>query len=523
MQQIDRARGASAAQAVVGGRGKGRRPMVRLAWACAWMAGHAAAGAQAPASPLPPAVHARLAAAGLGDAALSAVVLPVPEAGSGPGQARLSWQAEARRPAASLMKLFTTFAALERLGPAWTWRTPVWLDGDLRRGTLRGDLVIRGVGDPALTAERLWLLLQEVQRRGVRSIGGDIVLDDGGYALPAFDPAHFDGEPLKPYNVPPHALMAALGSVSLRFTPEPGQRWAAVDAWPDLDGVRWPARIPLAAAPGEAVSACGDWQSAVGLDLSAPQLPKLNGRYPAGCGEREWRLAWPDAADHARRLVAATWRGIGGKLAGRVRTAAAHPAGDPSFQFDSPPLAEVVRSINKFSNNTMARQLFLALGRAPAADAAANAQPPATLEAARAAVALHAQERAACGEADLLLDNGSGLSRTEAASAACLSRLLAAAWASPVMPELLASLPIAAVDGTTRRMNGAAGRAHLKTGSLDGVAGIAGYVLGDSGRRWIVVGVVHGPDAGAARPALDALAAWAADDRQAAPAKGSTR
>ncbi|TAL15757.1 MAG: D-alanyl-D-alanine carboxypeptidase/D-alanyl-D-alanine-endopeptidase [Aquabacterium sp.] len=508
MQQIDRAHGAAAPRA-----GKGRRGAA-LAAALA-MVGMAAAGAQAPAS-LPPAVQARLAAAGLGDATLSAVVLPVPDAGAAPVP-RLSWQAEARRPAASLMKLFTTFTALERLGPAWTWRTPVWLDGELRDGELRGDLVVRGSGDPALTAERLWLLLQDVQRHGVRRISGDIVLDDSGYALPAADPSRFDGEPLKPYNVQPHALLAALGSVGVRFSPVPGQRWARVDAWPDLDGVRWPARIPLAAAAGEAVSACGDWQAAVRLDLSAPRRPRLDGRYPVGCGEREWRLAWPDPADHARRLVAATWRGMGGKLGGSVRTATAHPAVDPSFFFDSPPLAEVVRSINKFSNNTMARALFLALGQ-PADAAVAQ---PATLEAARTAVAAHIASRAACGEADLLLDNGSGLSRTEAASAACLARLLAAAWASPVMPELLSSLPIAAVDGTTRRMNGAAGRAHLKTGTLDGVVGIAGYVLGDSGRRWIVVGIVHAPDAGAARPALDALVAWVADDK--GNDKGATR
>jgi D-alanyl-D-alanine carboxypeptidase/D-alanyl-D-alanine-endopeptidase (penicillin-binding protein 4) len=102
-------------------------------------------------------------------------------------------------------------------------------------------------------------------------------------------------------------------------------------------------------------------------------------------------------------------------------------------------------------------------------------------------------------------------------SARLLGQLLQAAWASPVMPELMSSLPVTGIDGTMRRSLSAPGRAHLKTGSLRDVASVAGYVLGNSGRRYVVVGIVNHANAGAGRPALEALVQWAAQDTEAAP------
>jgi serine-type D-Ala-D-Ala carboxypeptidase/endopeptidase (penicillin-binding protein 4) len=93
-----------------------------------------------------------------------------------------------------------------------------------------------------------------------------------------------------------------------------------------------------------------------------------------------------------------------------------------------------------------------------------------------------------------------------------LVRLLQVAWASQMMPELVSSLPISGQDGTLRRSRATPGRAHLKTGSLRDVAGVAGYVLSNSGRRYVLVAVVNHANANAARPAIDALVQWAIDD-----------
>jgi D-alanyl-D-alanine carboxypeptidase/D-alanyl-D-alanine-endopeptidase (penicillin-binding protein 4) len=111
---------------------------------------------------------------------------------------------------------------------------------------------------------------------------------------------------------------------------------------------------------------------------------------------------------------------------------------------------------------------------------------------------------------DFVVENGSGLSRNERASAAFLVSVLRSAWASSLMPELASSFPVYAVDGTlkTRRAGAAGGHAHLKGGTLTGVQSVAGYVLDRSGKRWIVVMIVNHPNAQAAQPALDALVEW---------------
>jgi D-alanyl-D-alanine carboxypeptidase/D-alanyl-D-alanine-endopeptidase (penicillin-binding protein 4) len=164
-----------------------------------------------------------------------------------------------------------------------------------------------------------------------------------------------------------------------------------------------------------------------------------------------------------------------------------------------------VRDINKYSNNVMAQQLFLTLGFVQRGSG--------TPEVARDVVAQWATGRFGESAArSLAIDNGSGLSREGRVSALLLARVLQAAWASPVMPELVSSLPVIGVDGTMRRTKTVLGRAHLKSGSLRDVAAVAGIVLSDRGRRYVVVAIANHPNAGAARPAIEALVQWVASD-----------
>jgi D-alanyl-D-alanine carboxypeptidase/D-alanyl-D-alanine-endopeptidase (penicillin-binding protein 4) len=163
----------------------------------------------------------------------------------------------------------------------------------------------------------------------------------------------------------------------------------------------------------------------------------------------------------------------------------------------------VVRDINKFSNNVMARQLFLTLGME-------SGKRPAAAEDADAAIRAWLDNRG-IAIPELVLENGSGLSRRERISAEGLGHALQAAWKSAVMPELIASLPVTATDGTMKRrlkQNGVAGQAHIKTGSLEGVRAIAGYVLDRNGRRWTVVFFVNHASAAGAQAAQDALLEW---------------
>ena len=277
---------------------------------------------------------------------------------------------------------------------------------------------------------------------------------------------------------------------------------ARVSAEPPLAGTVVDRSVPLAAGP------CGDWRAALKAGFE-PGRTRFAGTYPTACGELAWPVADPQPATYDARLIEALWREMGGQLHGaRARRARAPADLPPSFEWRSPPLAEVVRDINKFSNNLMAQQLFLTLALQAAP------QQPATPEAARDAHELgdRAHRRVRAGQAprratqpgrppsELVIDNGSGLSRSTRISAQRLARLLLQAYDSPVMSEFMSSLPISGLDGTLRRSRATPGRAHLKTGSLRDVAGVAGYVLSDSGRRYVLVAIVNHPQAGC-RPA----------------------
>jgi serine-type D-Ala-D-Ala carboxypeptidase/endopeptidase (penicillin-binding protein 4) len=248
---------------------------------------------------------------------------------------------------------------------------------------------------------------------------------------------------------------------------------------------------------------CGDWRANLKASFEAGRV-RFAGSYAAACGELLWPLADPVPLTYDARLLQAMWREMGGLLSGTVREGPAPADTKPSFELRSPPLAEVVRDINKFSNNLMAQQLFLTLSL--------QGRRNTTAQASRELLTRWLAERTGEINGDTFIDNGSGLSRNQRITAARLARLLQQMNDSPVMSELMSSLPITGTDGTLRRSRATAGRAHLKTGSLRDVAGVAGWVLSNSGKRYIVVALVNHPNANAARPALEAVVQWVMRD-----------
>ncbi len=461
---------------------------------------------------LPPEVEAALARAKVPRDALAALVVDAAPALNGKNTALLSHRANASVNPASVMKLVTTYAGLELLGPAYTWPTLVYVDGTISGGTLNGNLIIQGKGDPKLVLERLWLLLRRVQGLGIKTINGDILLDRSAFATQPPNPADFDGEPLRPYNAAPDALLINFKSVVMTFVPNPGAGLASVSFEPPLANVQMQASVPLSAGKnGAPLGDCGDYRATLAADFSDPFRISFKGAYPAACGEKVWPVAYADPASYAERAVQGMWTEIGGKLTGRVRDGRAPANVRPTFEVTSPTLADTIQGINKFSNNVMAQQLFLTLSL-PRAGLTSNGSTnsAASFEASREVVRTWWRER--FGEQDMpTLDNGSGLSRQERITPQGLARMLQTAYASGAMPELMASLPITGVDGTLRRSKSrvSQGWAHLKTGSLRDSAALAGYVHTPSGRRLVVVGVVNHPNAAAARPALEALVDWA--------------
>jgi len=437
---------------------------------------------------LPPPVAQALEQAGIPDSHVGVLVAeigkPVPLLAHG--------EARSLNPA-SVMKLLTTLAALDMLGPAHTFKTRVWLEGEVREGVLAGNLILQGGGDPALTQERLWLLLREIRARGIREIRGDVILDNTLYELEAADPAAFDQAPLRPYNALPAALLANYNTLNLRLSPIGGSILARIEA---DDAPPLVNRLEASDLP------CNGWREQLSAQMDEGRLA-LAGRYPEACGEQvhPLNLLTPEAT--VAVLFRTLWKELGGRHDGGVRTCAPGPSARLLLEFESPPLALIVRDINKYSNNVMAKMLFLNLG-------AHRLGAPATWNKSVRALRTWLADNGLMSD-EIVLENGSGLSRIERISAASLARLLAFAASRPGYYDFAASLPAIGLEGTQKgRLNGSpnTGRAWLKSGSLNGSRNLAGYALGNDGRRFILVMLVNHRNAAAAGKAQEALLAW---------------
>ncbi|MBI5919266.1 MAG: D-alanyl-D-alanine carboxypeptidase/D-alanyl-D-alanine-endopeptidase [Nitrosomonadales bacterium] len=407
----------------------------------------------------------------------------------------ISLNAEKPMNPASVMKLLTTYAGLELLGPAYSWKTEAWLTGELdANGVLHGDLILKGSGDPKLSLEQFWLWLRELRNRGLREIEGDLVLDRSVFDLPPFDPAAFDNDPLRPYNGGADALLLNGGVLHLRLVPN--GRQVGLLAEPPLEGLALDNRLRLAKS-GD----CGEWDDKIRAGVKASTLT-LEGDYAVSCGERNYFVCPLPMRDYVSAAFRSLWKELGGALRGGTRDGVVPDSARLLSTHVSPPLSEVIRDINKYSNNVMARQLFLTLGLRDGT--------PTSI--ARSTQAMQAWlESAGLAFPELLLENGSGLSRQERITPQHLAQLLQMAARSPYQPEFEASLPIVGVDGTLKKRflkQAVAGHAHLKSGTLDEARAIAGYVQARSGRQWIVVFIINQPGAAAGRAAQDALIDW---------------
>jgi serine-type D-Ala-D-Ala carboxypeptidase/endopeptidase (penicillin-binding protein 4) len=402
---------------------------------------------------------------------------------------------------ASVMKLVTTYAGLELLGPAYAWKTEVLSAGELRGSTLHGDLVLRGTGDPKLTVERFWLLLKQLRERGLRNITGDLILDKSVFAVVEADPAKFDGEPLRAHNVSPDALLLNFKAVRFQFAPAFDGKNVSIS--PDIK----PAQLDIINRARLVEAPCGEWRERIKLDVQTPSPTKLRvtftGSYPRSCGERSWNVSLLDHARFVGGVFASMWGDVGGVWNGAVRIAQAPADAKLILSSESPALSDVIRDINKYSNNVMARQLYLTLS------AETDKQPATTARSFDLVRAWLARKNIAAPE--LVIENGSGLSRIERISAASLARILDAAWRSAVMPEFISSLSMVGVDGTfRRRVRGevVTGQAHMKSGTLNDVRAIAGYVLAADERRYIVIMMVNHNNAVLTQSAQDQLLQW---------------
>jgi len=417
---------------------------------------------------------------------------------------------------ASTIKLLTTWLALEELGPAYTWPTEAYLDGKLERGVLRGDLIIKGYGDPYFITERLWRFQRQLRMRGLRSIEGDLVIDNSLFTNEYDDPAEFDGKGMRVYNVTPDAFLVNFQAVRFYFMPDLAKNTVRVIGDP------MPSNLTIENQLQLGKGFCGGYQNGIGIRPSEPKDRNrivLTGRYRSGCEEYGLTRSVLTGPSYAYGVFRSLWEETGGILSGDWQLGIAPTAPEfsknlpadlagspePFVQVQSPPLSDVIQYINKFSNNVMARHLFLTLG-------VEAFEAPATRAKARQA-ANEALARKGFSFPELRLDNGAGLSRKTRIAAGSLAEILLAAEDRPWSAEFISSLSLAGLDGTMRKRfkeEEMTGQMHLKTGRLTGVFATAGYVHARSGRDYVVVILQNysGADDGPGEEAQAALLRW---------------
>jgi len=408
----------------------------------------------------------------------------------------LELSAEIPRNPASIIKLVTTAAALSELGSGFTWKTEVYADGPIRDGRLDGNLYIKGYGDPFMTTEFFWRLLRNIRSNGVNQITGDLVLDNTYFKPKLRNPAAFDGNANRPYNVNPNALLINYQTVRFRFLPDENQR-VHVTAYPD------PHTFELESHVVAVKGRCFDWARKLRMEI-VPSLSGagknkvlFSGTIPAACGSRDYYRVINGPDELIEGIFRTLWQEQGGAFAGKVRYAKVNDKLHLLHTAHSSSLSNLLRSINKYSNNVMTRQLMLTLG-------AEKYGSPGTEEKGKRAI-LKWLRKNRLADRKLVLDNGIGLSRKARISAKHLGKLLLLAYSKPYMPEYMSSLPISGIDGTMQRRfanSKLKGRLHMKTGSLNTVRSMAGYLMDRRGRRFVVV-IIHNHDRARSREALE--------------------
>ncbi len=398
---------------------------------------------------------------------------------------------------ASTMKLVTTSAALDMLDPAYTWKTIAYASGALQGDVLRGNLIIKGSGDPKFLMEHFWQFLRQIRAKGIREIRGNLILDRTAFEESSFDAAAFDGAAEKAYNAGPDALLLNHKALKFQFLPDEAIRKVRVSVDPPV--------ADYALGPPELSSGnCNGWKDKLGADVNNAGA-NFSGSFDMDCGDKAWFMHPYQMSQNQyfASVFRQMWHEVGGSFRGEVKSGAVPTDARRIAEWTSPMLPEIIRDINKFSNNVMARQLLLTLAADP------MGQPATTEQGVRVIKGWLANKGIVAPE--IVIENGSGLSRIERISAATMGKMLAAAWRSPLMPEFISSLPVAAYDGTMRnrlKEAGVAGRAHIKTGGLREVRTIAGFVMAASGKRFVVVSFINHPNAASGRAAQDALLKW---------------
>ena len=431
----------------------------------------------------------------------------------------LDWRSKQAMNPASTMKLITTLTGLDVLGPQYRWRTNIYTDGLIRQGILKGNLYLQGTGDPKLIPEEFAKMMKAIQNLGIQKIDGNLFFDRSAYAPSVMEHNTIDGESLRAYNVPPDPLLYAFRTLSFQLGKSRTADFIDISYTPPLSQLKVVNQMQLVN------QSCDSWKSNIRFNLDPEgdgatnnQLitAQFSGSFPNTCKGVNYNVVALDANTFLTQGFTAAWELAGGTWtqAPTGKSATVPLAARLLLQFEGIPLVDDVQDINKYSNNVMARQLMLTLALEKMGKPASTENGELVIQSWLKGLGLQFPE--------LVIENGSGLSRNEAISAEHMNQLLVAARNLSVADTFYNSLPIAGTDGTMRNRLMAHLRkflhlkkkpeARIKTGSLADVRAISGYVMSKSGKMYAVTSFINHPNAWRGLDAHDQLLAWLLDD-----------
>lgn len=430
----------------------------------------------------------------------------------------LDWRASQSMNPASTMKLVTTLSGLDILGPKYRWNTNIYTDGLIRQGILKGNLYLQGTGDPKLVPEELAKLMKEIKNLGIQKIDGNLFFDRSAYSPSVMEHNTIDGESLRAYNVPPDPLLYAFRTLSFQLGKSRTADFIDISYTPTLSGLKVDNQMQLVDR------SCDNWKAGIRFNLNLdegattnqPLVAQFSGAFPNTCKGVNYNVVALDANTFLTQGFTAAWEQAGGVWAQPPtgKNGAVPLAARLLLQFEGITLGEDVQDINKYSNNVMARQLMLTLALEKMGKPATTANGDLVIQS--------WLKQNNLDFSSMVIENGSGLSRNEAISAANLNQLLLTARNLPVGDIFYNSLPIAGTDGTMRNRLMTQLRkflhlkkkpeARIKTGSLADVRAISGYVLSKSGKMYAVTSFINHPNAWRGLEAHDQLLTWLLED-----------
>ena len=407
---------------------------------------------------------------------------------------------------ASITKLLTAYVAIDHLGPDYIWTTEVFSSDAINDGII-DSLIFKGGGDPYITIEHLQQMVSELRSLGIHTINDGLIVEQRFFQQPQMSTTVFDDDPLRPYNVMHTSFLVNTNKMDFIVSKNSNNTLELeLDFLPD--GIYFNNNLTMGSG------SCHDFRDNVDFtELIQESYPPtvtilVSGVYPKNCDSFDHDISVTDANHYFYGAFKRLWLESGGNFKGYVREGRVKFFDRRLISFNSPSLAETATESVKESDNLIARHIFLSFNQSWGEK---------NYKASRKIMNKVLRNNGIDITNTTFIDNGSGLSRTTRIMPETILNLLQAMKQHSSSDILLNALPVSGIDGTLEdkyQTDLLKKRLKLKTGTLDGVSALAGFINGLSGKEYIFI-FIHNdiPDYSyRISPFREALLNWVVDD-----------